>query len=530
MLNIEPIRALKSICRIWFLILFFFSFTFFLIPGALAGEAPNKRPNYTDRGQYNYAKFLFEEDDFTGAAREFGRIIESFPGSPYIAKAQFMTAMAYLKGAKFKQGKDEFARFTRNFPDHPLSGEVKAMLKEAEEEEKRAKFVKKKREFSQNEPIRAVQVFYFDGKTTQEIEAEMTELSRGGIDTIIVRVFHNSGDRFHPSVSTLRRKNFSAGLYFRSSHAPVIEDFLADVIPLAHKHNLKVFAWMTTRYADYGIEDNEELKCSAFDSVSGGTVTCKGLDLFNEAVVRRLEGIYSDLANYDIDGVLFQDDLVLRHTEGFGPHAAALYERDFGRPLVPERFYFKRAEQQVLDYTALFWEWASWKNRRLLSVAKRLRTVVREKRPDAKFAINLMYESVTNPGLGLAWLSQSIKESKKSNFDYYSIMAYHRQMAGELHMSRGKTKELIKAIVKEAVIMVGEPEKVMIKFQTRDWDTRERIANSEVVELLRSVRNVDGVSMTLVPYQSNFPYNELGGVSDMASGVDDIGSMDGRVR
>lgn len=530
MLNIEPIRAFKSICRAWLPILFFFIFTLTLIPGALAREAAVKRPNYTDRGQYNYAKFLFDEDDFTASAREFGRIIESFPGSAYIAKAQFMTAMAYLRGGRFKEGKEEFARFIRNFPDHPLASEVGAMLKEAEEKEKQAKFVKEERARAEDEPIRAVQVFYFDGKSLEEMEAEMAELSRGGIDTIIVRVFHNPGDRFHPSVSSLRRERFSSGLYFRSSHAPVIEDFLADVIPLARKHNLKVFAWMTTRYADYGIEDNDELKCTAFDSVSGGTVTCKGLDLFNETVVRRLEGIYSDLAEYDIDGILFQDDLVLRHTEGFGPHAAALYEQDFGRPLVPERFYFKREGYQALDYTALFWEWASWKNRRLLSVAKRLRTVVREKRPDVKFAINLMYESVTNPGLGLAWLSQSIKEAKKSSFDYYSIMAYHRQMAGELHMGTNETKELIKAIVKEAVLMVGEPEKVMIKFQTRDWDTRERIANSEVVELLRSVRNVDGVSMTLVPYQSNFPYNELGGVSDIASGVDGMGSMDGRVR
>ena len=57
----------------------------------------------------------------------------------------------------------------------------------------------------------------------------------------------------------------------------------------------------------------------------------------------------------------------------------------------------------------------------------------------------------------------------------------------------------------------------MIKFQTRDWETRERIADSEVVEFLRSVRSVDGVSLALVPYQSDFPFYELGGVSDIAS-------------
>ncbi len=368
-----------------------------------------------------------------------------------------------------------------------------------------------------SEPIRAVQVFYFDGGSTEEVEAELLALSRGGIDTIIVRVFHNPDDRFHPSVRRVNRERFTSGVYFKTTHAPVIEDFLPDVIRSAKKYNLKVYAWMTTRYADYGVEDREELKCRSYDLSTNKTVKCKGLDLFNEEVVKRLEGLYSDLAAYEIDGILFQDDLVLRHTEGFGPHAARAYEEDFSKPLTPGLFYFTRSGRAQVDYTGLFWEWAAWKNRRLLSVADRLRQVVRAKRPKAKFAINLMYEAVTNPGFGLAWLSQNIEEARKTGFDYYSIMAYHRQMAGELNMDPDETKDLIEALVREAVLMVGAPEKVMIKFQTRDWNTRERINDSEVVELLRSVRSVDDVSLTLVPYQSNFPYYELGGKADTAS-------------
>jgi biofilm PGA synthesis lipoprotein PgaB len=503
--------------------LFFLLFSFFLVSTARAFDGSNQRPYYTDRGQYNYAKLLFDDGEFMASAKEFGRLIESFPASTYTANAQFMIASAYLKAGRLKDAGEEFARFISNFPESPLAGEAENKLKAAEEEDHWVELIKAIPKRVQREPIRAVQVFYFDGKTIAEMEAELKALSRGGVDTIMVRAFHNPGDRFHPVVSLEKRESFTSGLYFRSSHAPVIEDFLGDIIPLAHKYGLKVFAWMTTRYADYGVEDNDDLKCVAFNPDSDEFVTCKGLDLFNEAVVKRLENIYLDLAEYDIDGILFQDDMVLRHTEGFGPHAAALYEKDFGRQLIPKLFYFKRAGHPALDYTGLFWEWAAWKNRRLLHVAKRLRTVVREKNPDVKFAINLMYESVTNPGFGLAWLSQSIKEAKKLGFDYYSIMAYHRQMADELHMDQQQIKELIEALVREAVLMVGDAQKVMIKFQTRDWDTRERIADSEVVEFLRSVRSVDGVSMALVPYQSNFPYYELGGLTGIAS-------IDGEVR
>ena len=496
---------------------FLLLFSLLLAPLAFAREYSPEKPYYTDQGQYNYAKFLFDDNDFTSSAREFGRLIESFPGSFFTARAQFMIASSYHKAGLLREAKEEYARFMRNFPDDPLSDvAIKKLLSVKEDEELFVPLLKATVS-EKTEPIRAVQVFYFDGNSTEEVDRELAALSRGGIDTIIVRVFHNPEDRFHPVVSRVNRERFTSGVYFKTTHAPVIEDFLPDVIRSAKRYNLKVFAWMTTRYADYGVEDRADLRCRGYDLSTNKTVKCKGLDLFNEEVVKRLEGLYSDLADYEIDGILFQDDLVLRHTEGFGVHAAKLYEQYFSKPLTPGLFYFTRSGRSMVDYTGLFWEWAAWKNRRLLSVAARLRSVVREKRPEAKFAINLMYEAVTNPGFGLAWLSQNIEEARKTGFDYYSIMAYHRQMAGELHMSPTETKELIEALVREAVLMVGSPEKVMIKFQTRDWDTRERINDNEVVELLRSVRNVDGVSLALVPYQSNFPFYELGGNADTAS-------------
>jgi biofilm PGA synthesis lipoprotein PgaB len=510
----SKIKRLSKFFSYPFLFLLFF--IFLSAPVAFAKETTEAKPYFTDQGQYNYARFLFDYGDYNLSAREFGRLIESFPGSPLTALSQFMIASSYHKAGRLGDAAEEYARFIENFPGDALGKEAKKKLLSVKVDKELFEPLLKAAEVEKAEPIRAVQVFYFDGGSTEEMEAELAALSRGGIDTIIVRAFHNPEDRFHPSVSYAKRERFTSGVYFNTTHAPVVEDFLAEVIESAKKYNLKVYAWMTTRYADYGIEDREDLRCRSYDLKTNKTTKCKGLDLFNEEVVKRLEGLYSDLADYEIDGILFQDDMVLRHTEGYGAHAAQAYEEEFLRPLTPELFYFTRSARQVVDYTGLFWEWASWKNRRLLDVASRLRSKVREKRPKAKFAINLMYEAVTNPGFGLAWLSQNIEESKKIGFDYYSIMAYHRQMAGELRMSAEETKELIEALVREAVSMVGSPEKVMIKFQTRDWNTRERINDSEVVEMLRSVRSVDDVSLTLVPYQSNFPYYELGGKADTA--------------
>jgi biofilm PGA synthesis lipoprotein PgaB len=346
----------------------------------------------------------------------------------------------------------------------------------------------------------------FQAQSYAELAGDLEELARAGVDTVIVRVFHNPGDRTYSFV----KAGSAEGVYFKTTHAPVVADVLGEVLAIAHKKGLKVFAWMTTRYADYGLGASTELRCKGYDIDSGEYVTCRGLDIFNDEAVRHLEALYSDLAAYDIDGILFQDDLVLRHTEGFGGYAGALFKMERGRAIDPEEFYLRSGDTPHVRYTKSFWEWAAWKNKRLLTVAGRLKRAARQRNPDVMFAINLMYESVTNPPYALAWLSQDLLEATKTGFDYYSIMAYHRQMAGELEKGPGEISELIEAMAVEAAGVVGDPHKVLIKLQTIDWETSEPLADAEVVALLRKVRGAGDVSLAVVPYRPGFPFRELG--------------------
>lgn len=495
----------------------------FFFPSKEMAAGESARPYFTDAGQMNYALFLMLERDFPGAAREFQRLIESFPGSSLAPQAQLGCAEAYLNAGLNKNSQTHLRLFLKNFPDSPLAAEARRMLAEvtlkrieelpvtALDDEESARLPES--------PMRAVQVAFFEGRSMDEVNSELRRLRAHGVNTVIVRVFHNQGDRFYPSSTERRTGGGSSdremrGVYFRTKHAPVVDDVLSGLTAAARSNGLKIFAWMTTRYADYGVEDDAELACKGYDLRSGKAERCRGLDLFNEDAVRRIEAIYSDLAGYDIDGVLFQDDLVLRHTEGFGHYMEALFKKDRGRSVDPEALY-KRGKGGQVHYTELFWDWASWKNRRLLYVAKRLMTTVKAKRPNARFALNLMYEAVTNPPMALAWLSQDLKEAKKAPFDYFSVMAYHRQMATELFSTPEEIRSLIERIVEDASKAVGEPKRVLIKLQTVDWITGEPLSESEVVEILKRVK-ASGVSIALVPYRSDLPFHELGG-RDVAS-------------
>lgn len=474
------------------------------------------KPYFTDVGQFNYARFLMDERDYRVAAREFSRLIEHFPGSPLLPDAQFNLSEAYFYAGRYGEAVSEFKLFLNNFKDSPFALVAEVKIREAEDKLRSGRAYRAPVPVLRNlrPGLRAVQVMFFEGKTGEEIDAELKRLKRAGIDTVIVRAFHNYDDRFYP----LARRASERGVYFRTKEAPVVDDILPVIIALAHGNGLKIFAWMTTRYADYGVEENPELACRGYDINSRKFYRCKGLDLFNEEAVRRLEAIYSDLAENDIDGVLFQDDLVLRHNEGFGPHAEKFFISDAGARPDPESLYSRSgAEPDKVDYTKLFWRWSSVKNRRLLDVAERLKDAVKRKRPETLFAINLMYESVTNPAYALAWLSQDLNAALGRDFDYYSIMAYHRQMGEELNKTPGDIRDLIARMVRDASDAVGDAHRVLIKLQTVDWKTGDPISNGEVVALIRGIEGLRDVSLAVVPYRGDFPFYELGVKKDLAS-------------
>ncbi len=503
-------------------ILFVFFFLLFTVHCSLftVVTAQESRPFLTDKDQFNYAMFLYKQGYYQVAAREFGRVIDYFPGSTIIPHAQYMIGDTYFNASMYQEAVNQFQQFTRNFPNNDLKVEalLKADIAQAKLKEAMLLSIPKlptikalpSISFQTEGAMRAVQVALFEGKDYKEVDREIDSLKAAGIDTIILRVFHNRDDRFYPFI--IKPKN-RVGVYFKTKESPVIEDILGAVLDMAHKKGLKVFAWMTTRYADYGLEDRKDLHCKEYDFHTKGIIPCRGLDLFNERAVYHLERLFSDLAEYPVDGVLFQDDLVLKHNEGFGPYAERMFEKDNGRRLAADELYSNVSENggggYTAGYTDEFWRWAAWKNKRLLHVAKRIRAAVKNKRPDVKFAINLMYESVSNPPYAMAWLSQSFEEAVKLDFDYYAIMAYHRQMQGELKKEPYEIYGLIEKMANEAVRKVSEPQKVLMKLQTINWNTSQPLPEQEVIGLLRKLKEVDNISIAVAPYRRDFPFGEL---------------------
>lgn len=451
----------------------------------------------TDRYRYREAIKLMKEGKYRSSSKALERLIEYYPLSPLVEDAQYYLGLSFLKAERYDEAIEQFNLYLTNFPygkyrERALAGRETAFL---------LKSIRPKERFV------ALQIHNFSSKDYKEVERELEEIKKRGYNTIILRVFHNRGDSFYPFI----KSRAPEGVYFQTTHAPVLGDILTPILKIARRKGLKVFAWMTTRYADYGL-NRKDLKCKAYDFKSRGITYCRGLDLFNEEAVRHLESLYRDLARYPIDGILFQDDLALRHNEGFGKRASALFKRETGYTLDPELLYASVRPlvngRYLVTYTDLFWKWASWKNRYLVRVAKRIMDGVREINPRVRFAINLTYETAYRPKEAVAWLSQSLEVAKEAGFDFYTIMAYHRQIQEELEMDLPQSLDVLSRITDYATKKIGLSWKVVLKLQIMDWKSKELIPASELKRVLKEVRG-KGVSIALSPYKG---YGYLQGI------------------
>lgn len=355
-------------------------------------------------------------------------------------------------------------------------------------------------------PIRAAQVFHSNASTYKEFEREVIRMKHLGVKLLIFRVFGNEGDRIY----SFADPKAMSGVYFQTTHCPVIDDVLGKVTRIAHKHGIRVFAWMTTRHATYGV--SEDLLDSSYSLKEDDYKTSPKLDLFNDQAVWQLQQLYSDLAKYQIDGVLIQDDFVMRHMEGFGTEAKVNYLNKYNKLLDAEDMYTElelkeNGSVKRIVYSDEFWEFQDWKNNQLDLVADELIKVLKQSRPRIEVALNMNYELFHKPKNALAWFAHDKTLAQK--FDYIAVMAYQDQIMKELGVSLDEAGDLIQENTNKAVEVMGSPKRVIVKIQTIDWKSRKDLSLKQIRFIYQKVWFVSpDVGVAIVPWE-NRNYNFL---------------------
>ena len=350
------------------------------------------------------------------------------------------------------------------------------------------------------------QVLVFRDRDYAQLAKSIGDLKDAGVNTLIVRAFQNRGDRPY-GFARLRCKE---GVYFETAHAPVVDPVLADIVSIGHQHGLKVFAWMETRKMPLDLPDPNSSRALRYRFGTRSFERVRMWSIFDERVEQRLKGLFRDVVRSGIDGILFQDDLVMYQYEDFCGKAAALFKEETGRVLDPQTLYgavfqTSTGRWRVAKYSDTFWVWSRWKNRKMLDFAHRLILAAKTVNPEIEIAMNFMYEAVTDPQNALAWLSQSLAEATRLPIDYYAIMAYHRQIRKELHLSETAAYEKISDMTATLLNLIDDGHKVLMKVQMSDWGTGRQIPSFEADEILQRINDQGRVSLAFVPYTSKVP-------------------------
>jgi len=258
----------------WFIGLLFISLLSFSICQGQEGSSTNTGELY-DSAMDLYHKGRCEE-----GIKAFSKIIESHPKSKLVSYSQYMIGLCYLKLERYEEALQPFELYIKNYPDGDR-------VKEAEKgiQISKARIGVPLPSGSRGVKRRiCAQIFDFEVKNIEEVEKRVKALKNAGVNTLIIRVFQNRGDRIFKFV----KPRHEEGVYFKTEYAPVVDDVLGKFAEIGHRNGLDIFAWMTSRYANYGLEGKPEYQCQRYNFETKKLETARGFNLFHPDVVKRL--------------------------------------------------------------------------------------------------------------------------------------------------------------------------------------------------------------------------------------------------
>jgi biofilm PGA synthesis lipoprotein PgaB len=351
--------------------------------------------------------------------------------------------------------------------------------------------------FAQDYPsLNGVQVFVLDKRYDGNLDEFFSGLKKKGLDSVFVRVFHNSVDRYH---FQSKDSDCSTGVYFKTDAACTVRDVLGEAVRSARKNGLKIYAWMATRTLSFLKTDEYMEKAFHKGELRDGY----GVSIFNKDAVDNIVQLFKDLASYDIDGILFQDDFILRYREGASENALQAYKMDTGISITEKDLFGCRGGNGITKVPGgcpeTFLPWVSWKNEKMMDFYRRLKIESLKENPDLVFAGNVYYETPLEKAKGLSWYAQTIESMLENGFDYLAVMGYHDQIAEELNISSDSALSLVEKIAENLKSVVDDNSRILLKVQRVSFNKKRFIDSDQHEALGELLDKHDCISRVVVP-------------------------------
>ena len=316
---------------------------------------------------------------------------------------------------------------------------------------------------------REIELQYHEIKT--QYSPDFLKLKKAGFDKVIVRSFLNNGK--------------DGGLLFNNDYFHVAYPGFNEIIEKYRKKKLKLWGWLLARNYDW--LEKEDLYDTCYKK--GERLKVRKLDLFDPVIRKTIIGVFRNLAELGVDGILIQDDLSIKSDEGFSVNGMKAFSDSSGVPAV---------EKLMMDSGSPYnLKWIKIKKRLLNEFLTEIVKECKSVNPEIKIGINVFYESSILEGKSSEWHSQELKGIAGTGVDLIYLMMYHRQMKRELKLGSGKIKELFRKGIEDAYKIAGD--RLVVKMETYDWKNGELIPISEMKDYISLIpENVKQICFTPV--------------------------------
>ncbi|MGA1847344.1 poly-beta-1,6-N-acetyl-D-glucosamine N-deacetylase PgaB [Deferribacter abyssi] len=331
--------------------------------------------------------------------------------------------------------------------------------------------------------IVGVQIFNMQKSYKNNLDYYFSLLKKAGVNTVFIRVFQNDGDRYHYGIKT----SCKHGLYFKSDKACTVYDILPEFIRYGKKYGIKIYAWIGTRKLSFLVEKYGKNK--TFYLSNNRKREGYGVDLFSSVIFKELISIFRELARYNIDGILLQDDYILRIDESASFDALTKYLIDHDKNLSPN-----------YTFDSLPIDFFTWKKDYLADLLNRIKWEVKKINPKIKFAVNIYYETLLDKNKGIKWYGQCIDTYNKLGFKYFASMLYSEQIKKEMKFDNNNYLIMLDNILSVWSNKIYPSYRLIAKLQIRDFKKKVKIDKTFYEKTCRLI-NKYNVSYILVPFE-----------------------------
>ncbi len=320
---------------------------------------------------------LFNIRDFTGARREFYKIIEDYRGDSLLHETQWMIARSYYEEGYLKDALREYRLFLINYPESVHFREAGSVIDSIE------------RKIAKKGEGRIVGMRLAAGPEKEAMAKEIMALYRSDVNTLVLKL--------------KARDNISG-------------DDLEYMIDISRRYGLQLFVEIDIR--DPGWIGDTEAVDLAYDPASKRTIRSMRLDLFNKDVQEDILEACRSIAARHPDGIIMKGYGYGRY-EGAGRYIREEFYKDFSIQPEPESLFIVPSGSSGAD----FWKWSGWKTRKINKFLGTIMKGCREIDKSIKFAVEFHPISIYDPANALALYSEDILEANKYRPDYFLIIA-----------------------------------------------------------------------------------------------------------